>query len=304
MMKSLTGKRKKSLKLFLLLFPFLVFITIFSYVPLFGWSYAFLRYNPALPISQMEFIGLDHFRAVFRYGGAFRNVMTNTLALSALSLVCTVLPVIFAILLSQVPGKKYARAVQSITTIPNFISWVLVYSIVFSLFAPDSGVINRVLMRAGIINNPFNPLGNVEGAWFVQTGILIWKSLGWGAIIYLAAIASIDQQLYEAAAIDGANRFQSTIHVTLPSMMSTYMVMLLLAISNILSNGFDQYWVFQNALTRSMLEVFDTYVYRMAMVNMQYSFSTAMSIFKSIISIILLLGANQVSKKIRGESIV
>jgi len=288
----------------LLLSPFLAFIAVFSYVPLFGWSYAFLKFNPALKISEMKFVGLDNFKAVFRYTGALQTVMTNTLAISALALLCTVLPVVLAIMLSQLPGKRYSRVIQSVTTIPNFISWVLVYSIAFSLFAPESGVINQVFMRIGLISQPIDLLGNVNGAWFVQTGIGLWKSLGWGSIVYLAAIAGIDQELYESAAIDGANRFKSIIHITLPGLANTYMVLLLLAISNILSNGFEQFWVFQNAMTINKLEVFDTYVYRLAMVNSQYSFSTAMSVLKSVVSILLLFGANQLSKKIRGESIV
>ena len=300
----MTGRKLKSIKLMLLLFPFLAFICVFSYVPLFGWSYAFLKFNPGLKIRDMSFVGLSNFEALFRYTGALKTVMINTLGISILSLLTSVLPVILAILISLLPGKRMSRVVQSITTIPNFVSWVLVYSIVFSLFAPDSGVINKALMSFGLISSPIEILGNVDGAWFVQIGIGIWKTLGWSAIVYLAAIAGIDQELYESAAIDGANRFQSSVHITLPGISGTYIVLLLLAISNILSNGFEQYWVFQNALTRDKLEVFDTYVYRLAMVNMQYSFSTAMGMMKSILSIILLFTANQVSKRIRGESIV
>lgn len=303
-MRRLTGKKKKQIKLFLILLPFLAFVALFSYVPLFGWSYAFLKFNPGLKLSEMKWVGLDNFKALFKYTGALKTVMSNTLGISLLSLLTSVLPVILAIFISMLPGKKLNRVVQSVTTVPNFISWVLVYSIFFSLFAPDTGVVNQVLKSIGIINNPINLLGDVDNAWFIQVGIGIWKGLGWSAIVYLAAIAGIDQELYESAAIDGANRFWSTIHITLPGVASTYMVLLLLAIASILSNGFEQFWVFQNALTRDKLEVFDTYVYRLAMVNQQYSFSTAMGMMKSIVSIILLFCANLVSKKIRGESIV
>lgn len=303
-MTKLTGRQIKQIKLFLLLVPFLAYVAVFSYVPLFGWSYAFLKFNPGLRIRDMKWVGLDNFRALFKYSGALKTVMTNTMSISFLSLSTSVLPVILAILISMLPGKKLGRIVQSITTIPNFISWVLVYSIFFCLFAPETGVVNQVLMGVGFLSNPLNLLGNVEQAWFIQIGIGVWKGLGWGAIVYLAAIAGIDQELYESAAIDGANRFQSTIHITLPGLANTYMVLFLLAIASILSNGFEQYWVFQNALTRDKLEVFDTYVYRLAMVNQQYSFSTAMGMMRSIVSIILLFCANQVSKRIRGESIV
>ena len=300
----MSGRKIKSIKLSLLLLPFLAFIVLFSYIPLFGWSYAFLNFNPGLKIRDMEFVGLHHFKELFKYSGALRTVMTNTLSISFLSLTTSVLPVILAILISQLPSKKLSRIVQSITTIPNFISWVLVYAIIFSLFAPDSGVVNQALKSMGILKSPIDILGNVDGAWFIQIGIGVWKGLGWGAIVYLAAIAGIDQELYESAVIDGANRFQSTIHITIPGIASTYLVLLLLGISSILSNGFEQFWVFQNALTTDKLEVFDTYVYRLAMLKMRYSFSTAMGMMKSIVSIMLLFIANQVSKKIRGESIV
>jgi len=304
MIGKINGRKLKSIKLLLLLLPFLAFVAIFSYVPLFGWSFAFFKYNPAMKLSQMKFVGWYNFTALFRYSGAFKTVIVDTLGISGLSLICTVLPVIFAILLSQIPGKKYGRVIQTVTTIPNFISWVLVYSVTFSLFAPNTGIVNQLLMKAGIISAPFDLLGNVNGAWFVQTGIGIWKSLGWAAIVYLAAMAGIDQELYEAAGIDGAGRFQTILHITLPGLANTYFVLLLLAISNILSNGFEQFWVFSNALTVNKLEVFDTYVYRLAMVNSQYSFSTAMSVMKSVVSIGLLFGANRLSKLIRGEGIV
>ncbi len=302
--KYFSVKYKKSWKLFFLLLPFLVFVTVFSYIPLFGWSYAFVDYTPGLKLSEMRFIGLKNFITVFSGGSAFQTVMINTLAIGGLSLLCSVVPVIFAIMVSQIDSRRYSRIIQSITSIPNFISWVLVYAIVFSLFASDSGVVNQVLMKIGLINTPIDILGNEQYAWFIQIGIGIWKSTGWGAIVYLAAIAGIDPALYEAASIDGANRFQKIIHITLPGVASTYLVLFLLAVAGILSNGFDQFWVFQNALTRDKLEVFDTYVYRLGMINKEYSFSTAMGILKSIVSVMLLFISNYIAKRIRGESIV
>ena len=303
-LKYFDKKYKKSWKLLFLLLPFIIFVVIFAYAPLFGWSYAFYEYVPGLKLSEMNFVGLKNFKSIFGGGSGFYSVMGNTLAISGLSLICTVIPVIFAIMVSQLKSVKFSKFVQSVTSIPNFISWVLVYAMAFALFSTDSGAINTALLSFGIIKEPIDVLGDVKNAWYIQTLISIWKGTGWGAIIYLAAIAGIDQELYEAAAVDGAHRFQKIIHITLPGIAPTYMVMLLLGIANLLGNGFDQFWVFQNALTREKLEVFDTYIYRLGMINSQYSFSTAMGIFKSGVSIALLLIANRMSKIVRGEAIV
>ena len=177
--------------------------------------------------------------------------------------------------------------VQTGTSIPNFISWVLVYSIVFMLLSSESSALNNILMGLGLVKEPVNPLTNAKHAWFIQVAIGAWKTLGYNAIIYLSAITSIDQELYQAADVDGANTWQKIVHVTVPGLLSTFFVLLLLAISNMLSNGFDQYWLLGNGMTWDKLEVFDTYVYRMGIKNMEYSLATAMGIFKSVVSIIL-----------------
>ena len=193
--------------------------------------------------------------------------------------------------------------VQTGTSIPNFISWVLVYSIVFMLLSSESSALNNILMGLGLVKEPVNPLTNAQHAWLIQVAIGAWKTLGYNAIIYLSAITSIDQELYQAADVDGANTWQKIVHVTVPGLLSTFFVLLLLAISNMLSNGFDQYWLLGNGMTWDKLEVFDTYVYRMGIKNMEYSLATAMGIFKSVVSIILLSFANWASKRLRGESI-
>ncbi len=187
--------------------------------------------------------------------------------------------------------------------IPNFISWVLVYSIVFMLLSSENSALNNILMGLGLISSPVNPLTDVDHAWAVQVSINVWKTLGYNAIIYLSAITSIDQELYQAADVDGANNWQKILHVTIPGLLSTFFVLLLLAISNMLSNGFDQFWLLGTGMTWDKLEVFDTYVYRMGIRNMEYSLATAMGIFKSVVSILLLSFANFASKRLRGNSI-
>ena len=299
----LSGRRQKQIKLVLFLLPFMAMVTIFSYIPLFGWSYAFVDYSPGLQLWECEFVGLKYFERIFTNSADFIKVMRNTLAISSLNICCSVLPAIFAIAISQVKYKRFAKVVQTCTSIPNFISWVLVYSIVFMLLSSENSALNNILMGIGLISSPVNPLTDVDHAWAVQVSINVWKTLGYNAIIYLSAITSIDQELYQAADVDGANNWQKILHVTIPGLLSTFFVLLLLAISNMLSNGFDQFWLLGTGMTWDKLEVFDTYVYRMGIRNMEYSLATAMGIFKSVVSILLLSFANFASKRLRGNSI-
>lgn len=301
--KELTGRQKKKIRLVLLLLPFMVMVAIFAYVPLFGWSYAFVEFSPGKSIFDSPFVGLKYFQRIFGNSKDFVIVMRNTLCISFLNICFSVLPAIFAIAISQLNSKRYAKIVQTCTSIPNFISWVLVYSIVFMLLSSEDSALNIILKSLGLITESVNPLGNVEHAWAMQVAIGVWKSLGYNAIIYLSAITSIDQELYQAADVDGANNWQKIIHITIPGLLPTFFVLLLLAISNMLSNGFEQFWLLGNGMTWDKLEVFDTYVYRLGIKNMEYSLATAMGMFKSIVSILLLTFANQASKKLRGESI-
>ena len=299
----LTGRQKKKIRLVLLLLPFMIFVLIFNYAPLLGWSYAFVDFKPGVSVFDSEFVGLNYFQKIVANPKDFLNVMRNTLCISFLNICCSVLPAIFAIAISQLKNKRYAKMVQTGTSIPNFISWVLVYSIVFMLLSSESSALNNILMGLGLVKEPVNPLTNAKHAWFIQVAIGAWKTLGYNAIIYLSAITSIDQELYQAADVDGANTWQKIVHVTVPGLLSTFFVLLLLAISNMLSNGFDQYWLLGNGMTWDKLEVFDTYVYRMGIKNMEYSLATAMGIFKSVVSIILLSFAHWASKRLRGDSI-
>ena len=301
--KELTGRQMKKIKLVLLLLPFMVFPAIFAYAPLFGWSYAFIDFSPGKSVFDSAFVGLKYFRRIFSNSKDFYLVMRNTLCISFLNICFSVLPAIFAIAISQLNSKRYAKIVQTCTSIPNFISWALVYSIVVMLLSSEDSALNIILKNLGVIESSINPLGNLKHAWAMQVAIGIWKSLGYNAIIYLSAISSIDQELYQAAEVDGANTWQKILHVTIPGLLSTFFVLLLLAISNMLSNGFEQYWLLGNSMTWDKLEVFDTYVYRMGIKNMEYSLATAMGMFKSIVSILLLTFANWASKKLRGESI-
>jgi putative aldouronate transport system permease protein len=282
--------------------PFIFVAFAFHYVPLFGWVYAFFDYRPGIPLSQTEFVGLAHFHEMLTDRNMVR-VLINTLALSFLSLLSAPIPVLLAVMISEVKSHRFKRVFQTTSTLPHYISWVIIYSLAFSMFSSE-GAINTILMRLGMIELPLNVLGNADHVWLTQTLILLWKTLGWSAIIYLAAIVSIDSEMYDAAKVDGAGRFRSIIHITIPSIMPTFIVLQLLAVSNLLSAGFEQYLVFNNVMVADKIEVLDLYVYRVGLVMNDYPYSTAVGMFKSVISIILLFLVNGMSKRIRGESIV
>jgi putative aldouronate transport system permease protein len=288
--------------MFLIALPLLALVFVFYYLPLYGWVYAFVNYKPGHSVFNMEFAGLKHFKMIFEGGTAFKGVMGNTLALSGLNLACAPIPVVFAIMLSRAPSRGFSKIVQTVSSLPNFISWILVYSFFFSMFS-NSGLFNQLLVRLGATSQSLNALNNPGIAWYFQTFIGIWKNTGWSAIIYIAAISGIDQELYDAADVDGAGSFGKIIHVTVPGLMPTFFVLLVLAMANILNNGFDQYYVFRNALTASRLEVLDTYVYRLGIMQGLTSLSVAVGMSKSLVSILLLTVLNVFSKRVRGESI-
>jgi len=297
-------KSRRGLQYFLIALPFVLFVCAFAYVPLFGWAYAFFNYKPALSMAQMDFVGFDNFVKLYRDREVVTQVLLNTFAISFISLLFTPLPVIMAILLNEIPSNKFKRIVQTTTTLPNFISWIVVFSLAYAMFSPSSGLVYGVLEKLGMQKPMIGILGSNDWAWMFQIFLGIWKSLGWGMIIYIAGIAGIDTELYEASKIDGANRFQSMIHITLPGLAPTFFVLLLLQISNILNNGFEQFFVFYNSLVSEKLNVLDYYVYSSAFRAYDYSYSTALGMLKTFVSLLLLFGANLFSKKLRGESLM
>lgn len=297
---------RTSMTMFWCIVPFLALVFVFSYFPLYGWIYALFDYKPALGLEGSEFVGLQWFQLLVSSPtqmAQIGQVLLNTLAISFLGIATSVLPLIFAIFLNEVRAPWFRNAVQTLTTLPNFISWVLVYMIAFSLFS-SSGLVNNVLDDAGLITTPIKFLDSDQNVWITMTLWSVWKGLGWGAIIYLAAIAGIDQSLYESAKIDGAGRFQLMWHITVPQLMPTYLVLLLLSVANLLNNGMEQYYVFQNAFNRESIQVLDLYVYNIGMTGNSLSMATAIGMLKSIISVILLLTVNGIAKRVRGTSIV
>ena len=295
-------KNREGVKLLLLALPFVIFVAAFSYGPLFGWAYAFTDYRVGMSLTEANFVGMENFLAIWQNRNEFFRVMRNTFALSFIGLIFSPLPMVFAIMINEVRSTKFKKFVQTVTTLPNFISWIVVFTLAFAMFSSD-GMVNNVIRAFGGTQT-INPLGDNDHAWMFQWALATWKTLGWSAIIYIASIAGIDQELYNAAQVDGANRFQQILHVTIPGLQPTFFVLLLLQISNILSNGFDQYFIFYNPLTADKLEVLDYYVYKIGVLTNNYPQSIALGMFKTIVSIVLLFSANGISKKLRGESIV
>lgn len=299
-------KLSPGVKLFLATVPFLALYFLFCYLPLTGWQYAFYDYRPGYKIQDCEFVGLKHFITMFANDVMRRDtlrVLRNTIVMSTLGIITSFLPMLFAMLLNELPGKRYRKFVQNITTIPNFISWVLTYAIFYALLATESGVVNNVLKELGIIKTGINFLASPDHVWIKMWLIQTWKSLGWSAIIYISGINSIDQQLYEAAAVDGAGRIRKMLHITIPGLMPTFITLLILNIGNFLSNGMDAYYVFENSFNKASIEVLDLYVYNLGVGTNNISYSTAVGMLKSLIGLFLLFIANMISGKVRDEKL-
>ena len=299
-------KKLRGIKYLLLAVPFLIYVFAFSYVPLVGWIYSVFDYKIGqkfLDFGSMVFVGLGNFQKLFTERSEVLRVLRNTLALSALGLLSTPVPVVFAIMFNEIKNSRFKKIVQTATTLPNFISWIIVYGVAFAFFSVN-GFVSVLMQKIGIQPPVMGILGDVDHTWVLQWILGIWKNFGWSAIIYIAAITGIDSELYDAAKVDGANKIQSILHITIPGIMPTYVVMFLLAVSNILSNGFDQYFMFYNPMVADKIEVLDYYVYKVGFYINDYSYSITLGMLKSILGIVLLFTANALSKKIRGESIV
>lgn len=288
----------------LLALPFVAFIIAFNYVPLHGWLYSLFNFKLGIPLFRNKFVGMEYFRYIIQDWKNIFHYLKNTIIFQVLGMLTSVIPVILAILLSEVRSKGFKKLVQTTTTLPNFISMIIVFSIVFSFFSVD-GLVNNVLDAFGLIGEARTTiLMNGPATYVFQTLIGVWKGAGWGAIVYLAAIAGIDSELYEAASIDGAGRFGLIWHITIPGVLPTYVVLFLLSLGNLLSGSVEVPLIFMNSFVREQLTTLDYYVYSVGMIFSHYSYAIAMSIIKSIVSIIMIFGANALAKKVRGNSII
>jgi putative aldouronate transport system permease protein len=280
----------------------LVWMFVFNYIPMYGLIIAFKEYSIIKSISEAPWVGLMQFKE-FLQDEYFWIILKNTLGISLIKLfIGFPLPIIFALMLNELTSLRFKKAVQTITYLPHFISWVVLGGILTTWLA-DIGIINDILMGMGIIDERENFLAEPDNFWTIVILSDIWKELGWSAIIYLAAIAGVSTELYESATIDGANRFQKMCHITLPSIRPTITILFILAVSGVLNSNFDQILILRNALNESASSVIDIYVYQLGIQNARYSYATAVGLLKAIIAFILLLSANKIAKKINGSSL-
>ena len=298
------AKLRNALPLMLMVYPLFLLVLLFSYVPLWGWSIAFIDYSPGVSIFDHAFVGFKHFARVFSTGSDFLLALRNTVVLSLLILATMPIPVIIAILINEQRSTPFKRTIQTMLSFPNFISWIIVYSLFFSFLSVDDGLINVLFLRMGWIDSPSNLLANPNATWPLMTFVFLWKTMGWDVIIYLAALSGIDQELYQAAMVDGANRLQQTLYITIPGILPTFAVLFILTVGNFLNIGFEQYFTFHNSLVHEYIEVLDTFIYRIGMQRLNFSVATAVGIFKTVVGVILLLFSNAVYKKIQGYSLI
>ncbi|MDF2927109.1 MAG: protein lplB [Paenibacillaceae bacterium] len=287
--------------LYLMLLPGVLFFLAFKYIPMWGVIISFQDYQPFSGIMGSPWVGMKHFERFFT-DPTFLILMKNTLVLAGLNIILFFpLPIIVALLLNELTGKWFKKGIQTIIYLPHFMSWVIVTGIVYIFFNVEDGVFNMLLQQTGLEKINFL----ASSGWFrpMVLAEVIWKETGWSTIIYLAALSGVDPQLYEAARMDGANRWQQLWHVTLPGILSTIVILLILRLGNFLDTGFEQIFLMLNALNRDVGEVIDTYVYTSGITQGQFSYSTAIGLFKSVIGLVLVSGANYMAKKFQQEGI-
>lgn len=276
--------------------PFVIWVIVFKYVPLTGWLMAFQDYKPKLGMWGSQWVGLKHFRALFQEE-QFYQALQNTLGMSILAIVfSTIFSVSFALLLNELRSLKLKRVVQTVSYLPHFVSWVVVANIIGQMLS-TTGLVNEVLMALHIIESPINFMAQPNMFWGVVTGADLWKETGWNAIIYLAAIVGIDVQLYEAAKVDGANRWQQIKSITLPSIKGTIIILLIMAIGNLINIGFEKQYLLGNNTVASKSLVLDKYALDYGIGMVRYSYGTAIGMFKSVVGIVLIFFANNLAKK-------
>nr|WP_205855672.1 sugar ABC transporter permease [Phytoactinopolyspora endophytica] len=284
-----------------MILPGAVYFLIFKYLPMGGLAIAFQDYRPFLGFSGSEWVGFDHFVRLFTED-TFFLLLRNTLTISFLLLLFAFpVPIILSLLINEVRLRFFKRSVQTIIYLPHFMSWVIIVSLFYVMLTTDGGSINNVIEAAG--GEPISFL--TDPAWLRPMYVMqeIWRNAGWGTIIYLAAITTVDTQLYESAAIDGAGRLRQAWHITLPAIRPTIIVLLILNIGDFLELGFEHMFLVMNSLNREVGEIFDTYVYNTGIVNGQFSYAAAVGMFKGIVGLILVVLANRLARRFGEEGV-
>lgn len=287
--------------LYLMILLVLVWLVIFKYGPMYGTVIAFEDFSPSRGVFGSKWVGFKHFQRFFKSYN-FTDVLLNTVRLSIFQLICAFpMPIILALVLNEVRNHRYKKLVQTVTYAPFFLSTVVMVGLIDAFLYPDTGLLNVILVKLG--GKSVNFMAKEE--YFRPIFIIshIWKATGWGSIIYMSALTSIDPQLYEAAKIDGANRFRSLLHVTIPAILPTAIIMLIRDCGSIMDVGFEKAYLMQNDLNMGASEVISTYVYKVGMVNSQYSYSTAVNLFNSVINLVMLLVVNKISRTVSETSL-
>jgi len=290
---------KRYWQLYALLFLPMLYLIVFKYIPMIYVQIAFKKYSLVQSVWKLPWAanyGFEYFIKAFS-SNDFKYALRNTLTLNLLDLIFGFpAPIIFALILNELCFKRFKKVVQTIAYMPHFLSWVIIYSLALQLFTPNGGLINQVIQKLGGEAIPFL---NDPAHWIATyIGVGIWQNFGWGSIVYLAAIAGINPELYEAAAVDGAGRLRKMWHITLPGIRPTIVVLLIMSLGNILGSGFDRPFAFQNNLVMRVADVISTYVYRVGIKGLQFSLTTAVGLFQSVVGVFFLLMANWISRKL------
>ncbi|MFE6078125.1 ABC transporter permease [Paenibacillus sp. NPDC057886] len=298
---NLISALRRDQSLYLLALPGILFFLVFKYIPMWGIMIAFQDYSPFRGIQGSEWVGLQHFTELFA-NPDFALLFRNTLAISLLNLILFFpFPILISLGLNELQSVAYKRLLQTIIYMPHFLSWVIIAGLTLLLFAKGTGLINELFTlwgwpRVDILTNP-------DSFWIMVTLQAMWKEAGWGTIVFLAAMASVDTQLYEAARMDGAGRLRQIWHITLPAIRSVIIVLLILRLGDIMEVGFEQIFLMYNGAVSEVAEVFDTYVYRTGIEQGDFSYSTAVGLFKSVIGLVLVVVANRLVKRMGQEGV-
>ena len=301
LLKRLTLAVSREWQLYVLALPAVVYLFLFHYVPMYGVQIAFKDFVAIKGIEGSLWVGFKHFERFFSTY-MFERVFFNTLILSFMGmLIGFPVPIVLALLLNQIPGKGFKKIVQTVTYAPHFISMVVIVGMMTLLFSPNSGIVNKVIVRLGGSKTNFMGEAKYFRWMYVLSGV--WQSAGWGSIIYLAALSSVDTGLYEAARIDGCSRLGLVIHIDIPSIIPTCVIVFIMEMGRLMSLGYQKAYLMQNDLNLSVSEIIDTYTYKVGLINNKFSYSAAIGLFTSIVNIILLVSANTISRKVTQDSL-
>ncbi|WP_205739270.1 ABC transporter permease subunit [Halocella sp. SP3-1] len=284
--------------------PFIIYVIIFKYIPIWGWIIAFQNYWPAKGILEQTWVGLENFRMLFE-DPIFYQILRNTLAMSIIKLVFGMFfSILLALMLNEVRNLLFKKFTQTISYLPHFISWVVGANLVMNILSTDGGIINNILLNLHIIDKPIMFMGIPKLFWWVVGASHVWKTVGFGAILYLASMTSISPSLYEAATIDGASRLQRIWYITLPGIKPVIIILFIMNIGQLMNVGFEQIYLLSNGRVIEYSRIFTIFELDYGLKMMRYSFATAVGIFRSVVSLVLVFGANHVAKQMGEERLI